>query len=73
MSKLVKVYPTSDDPMLNMIYTYEEALELFGECEEDLIEIPEELQERFLKAKKELYRASDELRELFKKQDRYYV
>lgn len=73
MSKLVKVYPTSHDPMLNMLYTYDEALDLFGECDEFLVEIPEELQDRFIKARDELYKASKELGELYKKQGSHSV
>jgi len=66
----VKVYPTSHDPMLNMFYTYNEAVELFGEPDEfelteDYIEIPKELADRFLKAKKELFDAEEELSKIF--------
>lgn len=71
MSK-VKVYPVGHDPCLNMFYTYEESVELFGEpddyeLENYYVEIPEELMQRFLKARKELYQASKELGEIYEK------
>ena len=72
MSKKSLVYPIGHDPCLNMFYTYEEAVEFFGEPDEyelenDFLEIPEELKDRFLKAKEELYKASQQLGEIYAK------
>ena len=74
MSK-VKVYPMGHDPCLNMFYTWEESIDLFGEPDEwelenDYVEIPKELHERFLKAREELYKASRELGEIYEKNEK---
>jgi len=59
----MKVYVYTHDPILHMMYNEEEARDLFGDCDEHLVDVSEELYEKFLKAKNDLYEISDVLQQ----------
>jgi len=67
--KKTKVYPTSSSPLLNDIYTYEEAVELFGEPEDYdfYVDLDSEIVSDYIKAKKHFYEMEIKLTNELKK------
>ena len=64
----MRVYFHTHDPLLTMIYTDQEAIDLFGEdsLEEDGQDIPDELVTEFVEAQKRFYAVTDKLAKLRK-------
>jgi hypothetical protein len=64
----MRVYATSHDPVLTVLYSETQAVDLFGESDfrEWSIEMPDELATRYFESKKAFFASQDELRKFLK-------